>query len=166
MKTYGETPTSARTRKRVGIADFAVTADGAVLTTSGLGSCLGVALRDDRSGVAGLIHVMLPTAPEDPPNVSKYADTGIDALLTAMADEGASPDRMRAKIAGGSAMFEFDSQNEPIGERNVAVTKAMLDRLDIPVDAADVGGDSGRSIRFHGDTGELRITSAGTERRI
>jgi len=166
MKTYGRAPASARTQKRVGIADFAVTTEGAVLTTSGLGSCLGIALYDDRAGVAGLIHVMLPTAPADPPNVAKYADTGIDAVLTAMSDEGARPGRVRAKLAGGSAMFEFDSQDEPIGERNVAVTRATLDRLGIPVDAEDVGGDSGRSIRFHGDTGELRIKSAGTEHRI
>ncbi|AXG06855.1 chemotaxis protein CheD [Haloplanus rubicundus] len=166
MKTYGGTSASGRTRKRVGIADFAVTADGAVLATSGLGSCLGIGLRDGRAGVAGLIHVMLPTAPEDPPNVAKYADTGIDAVLDAMCAEGASPDRVRAKLVGGSAMFEFDSQDEPIGERNVAVTRATLDRLGIPVDAEDVGGNSGRSIRFHGDTGDLRIKSAGTERRI
>jgi len=166
MKTYGGTPASARTRKRVGIADFAVTAEGAVLTTSGLGSCLGVGLYDDRADVAGLIHVMLPTAPDDPTNAAKYADTGIDAVVTAMREAGAAPDRMRAKLAGGSAMFEFDSQDEPIGARNVAVTRAALDRFGIPVDAEDVGGDSGRSIRFHGDTGELRIKSAGTERRI
>jgi len=165
MKTYGGA-SSSRARKRVGIADFAVTTDGAVLTTSGLGSCLGIGLRDERAGVAGLIHVMLPTAPEEPPNVAKYADTGVDAVLTAMRDEGASPDRVRAKLAGGSAMFEFDSQDEPIGERNVAVTRTTLDRLGIPVDAEDVGGDSGRSIRFHADTGDLRIKSAGTERRI
>jgi len=166
MKTYGGTPASARTRKRVGIADFAVTTDGAVLTTSGLGSCLGIGLYDDRAGVAGLIHVMLPTAPDDAPNAAKYADTGIDAVLAEMDDEGATPGRVRAKLAGGSAMFEFDSQDEPIGERNVAVTRATLDRLGIPVDAEDVGGDSGRSIRFHGDTGELRVKSAGTEHRI
>jgi chemotaxis protein CheD len=166
MKTYGETPASARTRKRVGIADFAVTTDGAVLATSGLGSCLGIALHDERAGVAGLIHVMLPTAPEDPPNAAKYADTGIDAVLDAMCDAGATADRVRAKLAGGSAMFEFDSQDEPIGERNVAVTRATLDSSGVPVDAADVGGDSGRSIRFHGDTGELLVKSAGTENRI
>jgi len=166
MKTYGEKPASTRTRLRVGIADFAVTTDGALLTTSGLGSCLGICLHDDHAGVAGLIHVMLPTAPDDPPNVAKYADTGIDAVLYAMRDEGATVDNLTAKLAGGSAMFEFDSQDEPIGERNVAVTRAALDRLGIPIDAEDVGGDAGRSIRFHGETGELLIKSAGTERRL
>lgn len=166
MKTYGETPSSTRTRKRVGIAEFAVTTEGAVLTTSGLGSCLGIGLHDERAGVAGLIHVMLPTAPDDAPNAAKYADTGIDAVLTAMCDAGAMPGDVTAKLAGGSAMFEFDSQDEPIGARNVAVTRATLDRLGVAIDAEDVGGDSGRSIRFHGDTGDLLIKSAGTERRL
>jgi len=166
MKTYGEKSASTRTRKRVGIADFAVTADEAVLTTSGLGSCLGVGLHDDRAGVAGLIHVMLPTAPDDPPNVAKYADTGIDAVVNAMRDEGATPGNITAKLAGGSAMFEFDSQDEPIGERNVAVARAVLDRRGISIDAEDVGGDAGRSLRFHGGTGALLIKSAGTERQL
>jgi chemotaxis protein CheD len=164
MKIYGGT--SSQPRRRVGIADFAVTTDGAVLTTSGLGSCLGVALYDERAGVSGLIHVMLPEAPDDPANVAKYADTGLDAVLSEMDDVGATAGRVRAKLAGGSAMFAFDSQDEPIGERNVAVTRATLDRLGVPIDAADVGGDAGRSIRFHADTAELRIKSAGTERRI
>jgi len=166
MKTYGEESASTRTRQRVGIADFAVTADGVMLTTSGLGSCLGIGLHDERADVAGLIHVMLPTAPDDPRNVAKYADTGIDAVLQAMRAEGATVDGVRAKLAGGSAMFEFDSQDEPIGERNVAVARTALDRLGIPIDAADVGGDSGRSIRFNGETGALLVTSAGTERRL
>jgi len=166
MKTYGEEPAPTRTRKRVGIADFAVTADEAVLTTSGLGSCLGVCLHDDRAGVAGLIHVMLPTAPDDPPNVAKYADTGIDAVVNAMCDEGATSGRITAKLAGGSAMFEFDSQDEPIGERNVAMARTALDRRGIPIDAEDVGGDAGRSLRFHGGTGALLIKSGGTERQL
>lgn len=164
MKTYGAEPTSSPSRQRVGIADFAVTADGAVLSTSGLGSCLGIGLHDERAGVAGLIHVMLPTAPADAQNPAKYADTGIDALLDAMSEEGATTENVTAKMAGASAMFDFDSQDEPIGDRNVAVAREVLGRLRVPIEAADVGGDSGRSVRFHGDSGELCIVSGGTER--
>jgi chemotaxis protein CheD len=166
MKTYGREATSGRTRRRVGIADFAVTADGALLTTSGLGSCLGIGLFDESAGVAGLAHAMLPTAPEDPDNAAKFTDTGIDAVVTAMRREGATPRHLTAKLAGGSAMFEFDSQDEPIGARNVAVGRRTLERLGVPVVAADVGGDSGRSLRFHGDTGTLVVKSAGDEREL
>jgi len=166
MKTYGAEPTSGASRRRVGIADFAVTADGAVLSTSGLGSCLGVGLYDEGAGVAGLIHVMLPTAPTDAPNAAKYADTGIETLLNAMVDEGATPQRVTAKLAGASAMFDFDSQDTSIGDRNVTAARATLGRLGVSVVAEDVGGDSGRSIRFHGDSGTLSVSSDGTEQRL
>ncbi|WP_251343828.1 chemotaxis protein CheD [Haloplanus halophilus] len=166
MKTYGREASDERTRRRVGIADFAVTADGAVLTTSGLGSCLGVGLFDESAGVAGLAHTMLPTAPDDAANAAKFTDTGIDAAVNAMCREGAAPGSITAKLAGGSAMFEFDSQEEPIGRRNVEVGRRVLERLDVPVVAEDVGGDSGRSLRFHGDTGVLVVKSAGDEREL
>lgn len=165
MKAYG-TESSSGGHRRVGIADYAVTADGALLTTSGLGSCLGVGLYDEEAGIAGLAHVMLPTAPEEPPNEAKFADTGVTAVLRTMCREGASPEGTTAKLAGASAMFEFDSQDEPIGERNVAVARATLDAADIPVVATDVGGGSGRSLRFDGTTGSLVVKSAGTERRL
>jgi len=166
MKTYGREATSGRTRRRVGIADFAVTADGAVLTTSGLGSCLGIGLFDESAGVAGLVHTMLPAAPENPDNVAKFTDTGIDAVVAAMRQEGATPGHITAKLAGGSAMFEFDSQDESIGERNVVVGRRTLDKFGVPVVAEDVGGDSGRSLRFRGDTGTLVVKSAGDEREL
>jgi chemotaxis protein CheD len=166
MKAYGTESTPDRTHRRVGIADFAVTDDGALLTTSGLGSCLGVGLYDEDAGVAGLAHVMLPTAPEEPSNAAKFADTGIDAVLGAMCREGASLEATTAKLAGASAMFEFDSQDEPIGERNVAAARVVLEGRDVPVVAEDVGGDSGRSVRFHGDSGVFVVKSDGAERRL
>lgn len=166
METYGRGAGSTGARRRVGIADFAVTDDGAVLTTSGLGSCLGVSLFDESAGVAGLAHTMLPTAPDDVDNVAKFSDTGIDAVVSAMRREGATVDDITAKVVGGSAMFEFDSQEEPIGKRNVAVGRATLERLGIPIVASDVGGDTGRSLRFQGDTGVLVVKSAGDEHQL
>lgn len=166
MKTYGGASESERTHGRVGIADFAVTDDGGLLTTSGLGSCLGVGLYDERAAVAGLAHAMLPTAPDDPQNRAKFADTAIEAVVGEMTRAGASVDAITAKLAGGSAMFEFDSQDEPIGARNIVVARSTLDSLGVPVVAEDVGGDAGRSLRFHGDTGTLVVKSAGTERRL
>ncbi len=77
-----------------------------MLTTSGLGSCIGIAIYDTRNTVAGLVHVMLPSAADiDGGNHAKFADTGIQALIEAMADAGASTEAMEAKIAGGSCII-------------------------------------------------------------
>ena len=75
-------------RVKVGIAEYEVTADGAVLTTSGLGSCIGLALYDPGTGIAGLVHVMLPSADDmEDGNAAKFADTGTD-LLVELRDAG------------------------------------------------------------------------------
>ena len=46
-------------RIKVSVADYAVSSEG-VLTTSGLGSCLGIAIYDPGRKIASLVHPMLP----------------------------------------------------------------------------------------------------------
>lgn len=164
MKVYGATTDSAPepTRRKVGIAEYEVTDGEAVITTSGLGSCLGVALRDADAGVAGLIHVMLPRAEDSTStNPAKFADTGIDEMLAEMRAAGADPGNVTAKIAGGSDMLEFsESEGGSIGQRNIAATRDRLADHGIEVVAADVGGDYGRSLEFDTESGDLDIKSA------
>lgn len=156
----GQTPLAERRVRRVGVAEYAVVDDGSDITTSGLGSCLGVALVDSTAGVAGLAHVMLPTdqvGRDGGP--AKFADTGIRALFGAMERAGASADRTVARLAGASQMFDF-SGSPPVGERNVAAAHEALDSLGIPIVGEDVGGGSGRSLRLLGASGELLVRTA------
>jgi chemotaxis protein CheD len=148
---------------RVGVGDLAVT-DGATLTSSGLGSCVGIAVYvDGASLVAGLLHAMLPAADEatqgrfDMP--AKYVDAGLEALVTRLEDAGADRSRLVAKVAGGSEMLDV-AVTEPVGRRNVDAARDCLSRLSVPVQAEDVGGDYGRSLEFAPSTGTLRVTNA------
>ncbi|WP_424017479.1 chemotaxis protein CheD [Halorientalis pallida] len=165
MKVYdsstGTASSPEQERVKVGIAEYEVTTSDATLTTSGLGSCLGVALYDDEAGVAGLVHVMLPSADgvEDP-NVAKYADTGIETLLLEMERLGASRDSVHAKVAGGSDMLDFSENGSGIGVRNMKQVEATLDDLGVPLVSEDVGGDHGRSLRLDGASGDLTVKSA------
>lgn len=162
MKVYtSETQSTHRTKERikVGIADFAVGTDETTLVTSGLGSCVGVAVFDAQQSVGGLAHAMLPTADGDE-NDAKYVDTAVPALVRAMEEEGAVPGNLRAKLAGGATMFEFTSAEGSIGDRNVTAVRDALDSLGIPLVAEDVGGDYGRSLRFSVRTADLHVRSA------
>lgn len=148
-------------RIRVGMAEYRVATDQGVITTSGLGSCLGVALYDAEAGVAGLAHPMRPsheTVDDDIP--SKFVDAGTEALLDEMREQGADPGNVTAKLAGASEMFAFSFDDSGVGERNVARAHEVLDRLGIPVIAEDVGGDSGRSLKLQVVTGKLVIKRA------
>jgi chemotaxis protein CheD len=138
---------------RVGIADMNIVKEPKTIRTSGLGSCVGVVLYDEKKKVAGMVHIMLPDSglgKSDKVNVAKFADTGIYALMELLKAEGVRPMALKAKVAGGSQMFQFGSSDTiRIGPRNVEAVKQELKRLSIPIMAEDTGGSSGRTIEFN-----------------
>jgi len=153
-------------RIKVGIAEYEVTAADAELTTSGLGSCVGVALYDTATGAAGLVHVMLPVADEmEDGKAAKFADTGTRLLIEELAGLGADLAAVEAKIAGGSDMLDFSGEGSGIGDRNVDQVQETLEVNDIPIVGKDVGGDHGRSLRLEAATGDLVVKSANHEDR-
>lgn len=166
MKVYDgseteDDQTETTERLKVGIAEYEVTADGAALTTSGLGSCVGVGLYATANGAAGLVHVMLPAADEmDDGKPAKFADTGTELLIEELEAIGARKSNIKAKIAGGSDMLDFSEGGSGIGDRNVEQVRTTLDEHGIPVVGEDVGGDHGRSIRLEASTGDLVVKSA------
>lgn len=146
---------------RVGIADMNIVKVPMTIRTSGLGSCVGVVLYDEMKKIAGLLHIMLPDSSlgkSDRINVAKFADTGIFALMEMLKAEGVRPMSLKAKIAGGSQMFQFGSSDTiRIGPRNVEAVKKELKRLSIPIIAEDTGGSSGRTIEFDPATSILNV---------
>lgn len=150
---------------KVGMADLKVCLSPDAITTLGLGSCVGIAIRDPLTKVGGLAHIMLPdsTQIKDNKNIPKFADTGIMELVNQMVEKGANRSRMVAKIAGGAQMFAFQSNNSlvRVGERNVEATKKKLQELNIPVLAEDTGENFGRTVIFYPETGDFVIRAVG-----
>ena len=150
---------------KVGMADLNIAKTPDLLTTLGLGSCVGICLYDKVTKISGLAHIMLPSSKEikNNSNKAKFADSGIDELIHLMAKEGANKNNLIAKIAGGSQMFNFNSKNDMlrIGERNVNATKEKLKELNIRIIAEDTGGNFGRTIVFDSDDGSLNIRTIG-----
>ncbi|SER53214.1 chemotaxis protein CheD [Psychrobacillus sp. OK032] len=147
---------------KVGIADMNTVKMPDTIRTSGLGSCVGVVLYDERSQIAGLVHVMLPDSSlgrTETINVAKFADTGIPAMIEQLKLEGVQPFRLRAKIAGGAQMFQFTSGKDTmrIGPRNVEAVKEYLKKYSIPIISEDTGGSSGRTIEFNPANNLLNI---------
>lgn len=155
---------------KVGMADLNVCTAPNALTTLGLGSCVGVVLYDSLTKTAGMVHVMLPdsTKIKNNENTAKFADTGIDALISKLVAIGANKNRLIAKIAGGAQMFAFSSNNDMlrIGERNTEASKLKLQSLGIRIVAEDTGLDYGRTIEFYPETGELYVKSVGKPLKI
>lgn len=150
---------------KVGMADLNVCVSPDGITTLGLGSCVGIALRDPVTKIGGLAHIMLPdsTTIRNNTNIPKFADTGIEELVKQVVAKGANRTRLVAKIAGGAQMFAFQSKNEMVrvGERNVEATKKKLAQLKIPILAEDTGKNYGRTVIFYPETGDFIIRAVG-----
>lgn len=154
---------------KVGMADLAVCVSPNSVTTLGLGSCVGIALRDPVTKIGGLAHIMLPdsTKIKNNSNIPKFADTGIEELVRLMVKQGANRANLVAKIAGGAQMFAFQSTNNlvRIGDQNVEASKKKLKELGIPILSEDTGKNYGRTVIFYPETGDFVIKAVGKEVR-
>ena len=155
----------AGTTLKIGMADLKVSKAPDLLTTLGLGSCVGITLYDKQTKVVGMAHIMLPSSKEikNNDNKAKFADTGIEELLNQMIKAGANKSNLVAKIAGGSQMFNFNTNNDTlkVGERNVIATKEKLKEVGIKIVAEDTGGNFGRTIVIDSEDGSLQVRTIG-----
>ncbi|MGI6364557.1 MAG: chemotaxis protein CheD [Bacillota bacterium] len=143
---------------QVGMAQYLVIKAPGVIRSSGLGSCIGIALYDPFAKVGGLAHAMLPKhRPGRGDNRAKYVDTAIDAMLEEMEALGASRVNIVAKLAGGSQMFPDMESAMVIGVKNAAAAEEYLGKLGIPILSQDVGGNFGRTLEFDCQDGSLYV---------
>lgn len=150
---------------KVGMADLKTGKAPDILTTLGLGSCIGIALWDPVTKIGGLAHVMLPdsTKIRNNSNIAKFADTGITELVRQMETLGVSKKRLVAKIAGGARMFEVSGSTSVgnIGEKNAIASKQKLKELGIPILAEDTGLNYGRTVELNCANGDYVVKAVG-----
>lgn len=137
-----------------------------ILTTVGLGSCIGITIYDAVAKVGVMGHIFLPKSrPNDsdaPPG--KYADTGIPAMIDEAVRLGAKKPRLRAKMAGGANLFpNLSAHSMSIGQQNIEAVTEHLDKHGIAIIGKDVAGGHGRKMRFFVDTGIVTVTAIGKE---
>lgn len=150
---------------KVGMADLNVGRSPDVLTTLGLGSCIGLTFYDPVMKVGGLVHYMLPdsTKLRNNDNIAKFGDTGIRELLRRVLAAGADQRRLVAKIAGGACMFEMSGSSAMgnVGLRNAEAARMILQQLRIPLVAQDTGLNYGRTVELNCENGEYLIKAVG-----
>jgi chemotaxis protein CheD len=145
----------------VRIAEFKAARSPEILSALGLGSCVAILLWDPDTRIGGLAHVMLPSSLAFPPPyvAGKFPDTAIPALLDVLTALGAGTAHLRAKLIGGSNMFNNSGPNNqlPLGLRNVMAARNALNAARIPVMGEEVGGIKGRTVHFQTEDGRAMI---------
>jgi chemotaxis protein CheD len=134
---------------------------GEELVARGLGSCIGLALIDRSSGVAGMAHIVLPESSGSAEEPGKFADLAVPALIARMHKAGAVSRRLEVVMAGGARMFEVGAMD--IGARNAEAVKEGLTRAGLKIQAAATGGDRGRTLRLVVGDFTVTVKEAGGE---
>jgi chemotaxis protein CheD len=149
----------------VKVADWAAERGDGVIVTLGLGSCVAIMLHDVQAKAGAMAHVLLPSTSlaRDVTNRAKFPDTAVPLLIERLKALDADPRRLVAKLAGGASMFSqlVTPGTIQMGERNVLAARAALRKAEIPVVRESVGGERGRSVRFHVKDGRVEIRSVG-----
>ena len=153
------------TEIKVGIADLNVVLDPGAIMTIGLGSCIGIALYDKTTKVAGLAHIMLPDSTQFKSNTNpmKFADLAIPMLIEKMEKQGCSKRNIVAKIAGGASMFNFSDKSiiSDIGKRNSDAVKKALKDESIRIVGEETGGNKGRTMILKASDGSVILKVVG-----
>jgi chemotaxis protein CheD len=133
------------------------------LVTVGLGSCVAIMLHDAEAKVGGMAHVLLPTPvlSRKDSNPAKFPQTAIPRLIELMVADGAKPQRITARLAGGASMFTALAPPGTIqmGERNLVAARQVLNTHGVPLIAEAVGGDFGRTVRLRVCDGRVEVST-------
>jgi chemotaxis protein CheD len=142
------------------MTEMKVAANSEVLKTV-VGSCIALCMWDNIKRVGGMVHIMYP---QSNGNITeprgKYADTAVEALLSAMFKRGCKKENITAICAGGASMFNYQNINNiTIGEKNYQIIKECLSKFNILLKTKEVGGTSGRRVVMNTSDGRVMITT-------
>ncbi|GCC52352.1 chemotaxis protein CheD [Chryseotalea sanaruensis] len=126
------------------------TYENTVYNCLGLGSCIGLFLKDRTTGISGGAHILLP---QSIPHV-------LNSLLLQFKNKGSNLLNLRAKVAGGANVIATGYE---VGLQNTNAVLEHLVQQKIFIAAKDLGGSLSRSAQFHAGTGEMTVRFSQTK---
>lgn len=119
-------------------------------TIPGLGSGIGLILKDPINNVFAMAHISLPNSSASKQGYHllfphTFVDTSVKDLLNNLIYNGAKKDNIKALIVSGAKLFlDYDMTYQ----ENIDMVKKELESLNIEIDAEDTGGLSERSVVY------------------
>ncbi|AEE15562.1 chemotaxis protein CheD [Treponema brennaborense] len=118
-----------------------------------LGSCISIALYDQKLKIGGLNHFMLAYdgagTREHDTLAGRFGEYAMELLMNDLIKKGANRKYLSAKVFGGSnVLCTKESTRIQVGEANINFAFSYLEREKIPVVASNVGGTQSRKIFY------------------
>ena len=127
------------------------------MITTVLGSCVAVCLYDAALEVGGMNHYQMPIWDGRELASPKYGNIAIEKLIEKMMHLGSDPDRLVAKVFGGSQILQSSNPVLNIGKRNIEVSEYVLEKFKIPIVVSNVGGRAGRKLIYNTESGVVML---------
>ena len=147
----------------VRVADLRSGLEHDTLVTVGLGSCVAIMLYEPEGRIGGMAHILLPSPvlSRVDSNPAKFPQSAIPRLIELMVAEGARPQRITARLAGGASMFAALAPPGTIqmGQRNLVAARQVLNTHGVPLVGEAVGGDYGRTVRLRVCDGRVEVST-------
>lgn len=137
--------------------EYFVTSGRQVLVTV-LGSCVAACIRDNKTGIGGMNHFMLPDEGnrEMISSSARYGNYAMEVLINHLFKLGAKRNRLEAKVFGGGAVLESLSASK-VGERNAEFVLSYLKMEGIPVISKDLLDSYPRKIYYFPNSGRVLV---------
>lgn len=141
--------------------EYYVTKEDEVIATV-LGSCISVCIKDERNGIGGMNHFMLPGDFRlDEVFATQSARYGMYAMEMVMGDIiklGGDRRKITAKVFGGGHVLKsVPLTKNSVPEANIAFIKSFLSVEGIPILTSDLGGPHGRKVLYLPRTGKAYV---------
>jgi len=127
-------------------------------TCFGLGSCIGLFVKDSANGITGGAHILLPEDVKATSATDKFYNVkqALGKLFELFRMKGSKLENLQAKFVGGATSMTTDPN---LGERNVHSVIQYLIANNVFISALDVGGSASRTAHYNSLTSELRVST-------
>jgi len=143
-------------RVKIHIGDIYTSAEPAVIETI-LGSCVSVCLFDPERKTGGMNHILLPGKAdlEIFDDTTRYGINAMEVLINSMMKLGSRKKNILSKIFGGAHILRSIGRHMSPGLKNIQFVENFLNLEGIPIVSRNTGGNNGRKIHFHTNTGDV-----------
>lgn len=154
----------------VGIGEYIISANQEdIVKTFALSTCVSIVIYDVNKKILAMAHVLLPNTPNgneaDAYNSAKYADTAVFNVIRDMKIKyKCNMGDLKVSLFGG-----IDGEIEDyfrIGEKNLAVIKQILNKINIRYDSSNTGGRISRTLIAYTATGDIDVKTIPIPNRI
>jgi chemotaxis protein CheD len=138
--------------------------DPKVVLTTILGSCVAACLYDPVAAIGGMNHFLLPGERQGSDHVNhgsnamRYGAYSMELLVNGLLREGASRNRLCAKLFGGARMLKGLTD---VGNLNAAFAERFLNEEGIAIVGGSLRGERGRRIQFWPTSGRAQQIAFG-----